>query len=723
MPKTNPSHILPTLLITILTLLVSLTPLTTLPAHPTNELTFISKSTGLQGNPSLDGGGTETELADVNQDGYLDILSVGDHGNPYVNTDEHGIMTWLGSANGTWTLHQNGAFGYGGCAIGDLNLDGHPDIAWGIHHDYSGIPGYGDTLIGAALGDGTGINWTGWATGLGTHGEYWGMFDTDFADFNNDGYLDLVSQSFGYGNGYHIYQNNGNGTWTHKWETPVDNTNNDLKTCDINADGNMDFIGNSYYGHVFLGDGTFNFTLTQTGLPSGTILGIDRGDINNDGCDDIVTAYDGQGVRAYLYDKPTNSWTPASTGLPTTGDYNVQCGDLNGDGNLDILAYSEPTAHAYLGDGTGTWTADATFTVNTPGYYAALRVDGDFDHDGREDVLIVDEEGGDYTSINVLRAYSPWQEPATLTARLKSPHGGETFKGGSTRNIRWLSAIPPSQGQATVSIALSLTGDQGPWQTIAGNLPDNGCYQWQVPGTGSPTCRIKITLTTSTETTSAISPADFTIIGSCIADAHGPYQAGINIPIQFNGSAANGTPPYSFHWMFGDGATIDEQNPVHTYTTAGNYSVSLRVIDSLGSTAYDSTWALVKANNTPPETPIIDGPGSVKVGRPATYNIACLDPENDTVFYYVDWGDNTTSQWTGPYASGATQNITHTWSKKGSVTIRCKAKDSYGAESPRGTLPVRVPLPAYGPLQGFIHWVLSHFPGLASLLSWLEKNG
>ena len=55
---------------------------------------FISKSKGLD-NPDKEGGKTELELADMNSDGYLDIICVGDHGSPYVNSNQHGIMVWF----------------------------------------------------------------------------------------------------------------------------------------------------------------------------------------------------------------------------------------------------------------------------------------------------------------------------------------------------------------------------------------------------------------------------------------------------------------------------------------------------------------------------------------------------------------------------------------------------------------------------------------------------
>jgi hypothetical protein len=721
--KTTRRCYLITILFTTVLCSASLSPLINQPtlraSTPTNQIAFVEKSTGLN-NPAKDGGNTELELYDVNRDGYPDIISLGDHGNPYINTQEHGIMVWLSNGDDTWTVHQTGNFGYGGCALGDLNLDGNPDIVWGIHHNY-GPAGYGDTLIGAALGDGTGVNWTGWATGLGTGGETYGMFATDLADFNNDGFLDLVSQSFGYGNGYHVYQNNGDGTWTHRWSNSIDNTNDDLKACDINADGNMDFIGTKANTYVYLGDGSFNFTLSQNGLPAGIALGIDHGDVNGDGCEDLLIAYDNLGVRCYLYQKETNSWTSASNGLPATGDYNVQCGDLNGDGFPDVLAYSGNTGHVYLGDSTGNWVPDATFMVASPGDVSGLRIDGDFDHDGREDVLVQDDEGSFPSDINHLHAFSPWNEPTELSVLVKSPHGGETFKGNSVRTIRWLSAVPPGQGISTVDIQLSLTGPSGPWQTLASNLPDNGLYQWNVAGSGSPHCRIKITVHAGSSSASAVSSADFTIIGGCIADAHGPYAGMVDVPVQFTGSAENGVPPYQFHWTFGDGAASDEQNPSHTYTTTGNFSVTLKVIDGTGSAAFDNTWASILRTNIPPETPVIDGPSEAKVGTSVTYTVSTLDPDGDDVFYLVDWGDNSSSAWLGPYPSGAAENLAHTWVKKGLYTIQCKAKDVYGAESDYGFLIVAMPLShassCFQFLHGLFERLLHGFPLLRYVLN------
>ncbi len=59
------------------------------------QVGYVESSTGFRDNPVLEGGRTELEFADINNDGNIDILCIGDHGSPYINTDEHGAMAGL----------------------------------------------------------------------------------------------------------------------------------------------------------------------------------------------------------------------------------------------------------------------------------------------------------------------------------------------------------------------------------------------------------------------------------------------------------------------------------------------------------------------------------------------------------------------------------------------------------------------------------------------------
>ncbi|RLF38321.1 MAG: hypothetical protein DRN00_04490 [Thermoplasmata archaeon] len=82
------------------------------------------------------------------------------------------------------------------------------------------------------------------------------------------------------------------------------------------------------------------------------------------------------------------------------------------------------------------------------------------------------------------------------------------------------------------------------------------------------------------------------------ADANGPYYGKVGEEIQFYGDAYGGTPPYSWHWDFGDGASSNERNPKHAYWKEGTYTVTLTVTDGKGISSTDTTKAIV--DSTPP---------------------------------------------------------------------------------------------------------------------------
>jgi len=176
------------------------------------------------------------------------------------------------------------------------------------------------------------------------------------------------------------------------------------------------------------------------------------------------------------------------------------------------------------------------------------------------------------------------------------------------------------------------------------------------------------------------------------AEAYGPYYGLINVPLQFTGSATCGYPPYSWHWDFGDTHTSDEQNPLYTYTTPGDYNVILTVTDNSGNTSDDNAWALIQETNTPPNAPTITGPLSGKAGEFYEYTFETIDIDGNDIWYYVEWGDGYNTGWLGPYNSGVGFTKGHRWTNQGDYTIQCKAKDWYDEEGPWGTLDVTMPL-------------------------------
>jgi len=479
-----------------------------------HTLEYVESSAGLD-DPQWEGGRTELEMVDVNDDGNIDIVSIGDHGSPYVNTNEHGIMVYFGDGAGSWDVFMNGHFGYGGIALGDVNNDGFVDAGYAMHHDYSPND-FGDQLIEVALGDGTGRNWTPWDDGLATNGESWGMFGTDFADVDNDGDLDLVSNSFGAGSGVHVYLNQGDGTWIQSFGFLGGNSTMDIVFGDVNADGNADFAVAQENGTVYIGDGSGGYTLADGNLPSPGWLGRngpDLGDVNNDGYQDLSFINSDGGVEVWTW-QGSNTWSSSSTGLPSAGDYVIsQLYDMNSDGSVDVIGAGSGFITVWKNTGSGSWFEVTEIDLpGNGGYTEGFRVGADVDDNGYADMVILNEEGNWPSERNHLRFFKEASSPAVLSIRLTSPIGYETFKMGSVRFIEWVSGVPGG-AESTVDLDLSLSGPSGPWIPIAFDLPNNGRFQGTVPtAQASSDCYLKATVHSGVESEEFVTAAPFQII-------------------------------------------------------------------------------------------------------------------------------------------------------------------------------------------------------------------
>ncbi|MCO8276199.1 PQQ-dependent sugar dehydrogenase [Actinoplanes sp. TRM 88003] len=106
-------------------------------------------------------------------------------------------------------------------------------------------------------------------------------------------------------------------------------------------------------------------------------------------------------------------------------------------------------------------------------------------------------------------------------------------------------------------------------------------------------------------------------------------------PLTVNFSSSGSSDPeggaLSYAWNFGDGGTSTAANPTHTYTAAGERTVSLTVTDPAGLTASASTTVTV--GNTAP-TVVLNTPadgGLFNFGDSVPYTITVSDPEDGTI--------------------------------------------------------------------------------------------
>ena len=103
-----------------------------------------------------------------------------------------------------------------------------------------------------------------------------------------------------------------------------------------------------------------------------------------------------------------------------------------------------------------------------------------------------------------------------------------------------------------------------------------------------------------------------------------PVTGDAPLNVRFN-STVSGSAPFTYLWTFGDGTTSTDQNPVHTYASAGTYDVSLTVTNAYGTdTATKADFVAVN-----PATPLLDivlitdpgKPGHIENGGVFTFSV------------------------------------------------------------------------------------------------------
>jgi parallel beta-helix repeat protein len=121
--------------------------------------------------------------------------------------------------------------------------------------------------------------------------------------------------------------------------------------------------------------------------------------------------------------------------------------------------------------------------------------------------------------------------------------------------------------------------------------------------------------------------------------------------------------------------------------------------------------------NAPPSAPVITGLDCGKAKRMYNYTFNSTDPNGDSVYYCIDWGDSTMSGWIDLFPSGQEMFARHSW-PKGNYIIRSKAKDIYGAESGWSTLTITMSRPMFFNPPSFIRF-LEQFPHAFPILRYL----
>jgi PKD repeat protein len=125
-----------------------------------------------------------------------------------------------------------------------------------------------------------------------------------------------------------------------------------------------------------------------------------------------------------------------------------------------------------------------------------------------------------------------------------------------------------------------------------------------------------------------------------VADANGPYNGTVGVPLSFDGSGsfdADGT-IVAYDWDFGDGNTGTGVTPTHTYAAAGGYTVTLTVTDNDGLTDTATTTAEINlVNCSDPYEPDDDSTQTTSLfpGEPQTHSICPVGDEDWYAFTLI----------------------------------------------------------------------------------------
>ncbi len=327
---------------------------------------------------------TGIAVADLNNDTRMDLAVSNDQGNS--------VAVLFGNANGTF----QGAVAYAnrgrpwGVVAADFTGDNRPELAV-VNSTSSSIEVFTNNGTGNF-----GTTSTSWGSGGST------PLSLASADFNGDGFMDIVVPNYG-DNNVNLLLGNGNGTFrTARDYRAFGYSPTAIDTGDFNGDGRTDVVtadyGNSVVS-VYLGNGNGTLQTASTFSSVGTNPhAVKVADLNKDNRQDIIVGSNGasNGIIAIFFGNGNGTFqSPVTYNTGGTTPGSIVVFDFNGDGRLDIAVAN--AGNGLLGvlfqNANGTFAAPVTYP--TGGTSELNMVEGDFNGDGRADLAISNECGSD----------------------------------------------------------------------------------------------------------------------------------------------------------------------------------------------------------------------------------------------------------------------------------------------------------------------------------------
>lgn len=137
--------------------------------------------------------------------------------------------------------------------------------------------------------------------------------------------------------------------------------------------------------------------------------------------------------------------------------------------------------------------------------------------------------------------------------------------------------------------------------------------------------------------------------------------------VQFTDQSTNS--PTAWSWTFGDGQTSTEQNPTHTFTALGSYTVSLTATNAIGS---DDETKIDYISVIPAAPVAAFSAGPIAGAAPLTVS-------------FVDTSTGTPTSWAWDFTEDGTadsveQNPTHIYAANGTYSVTLQVSNSGGTD-------------------------------------------